>query len=554
MIPRQENFNINTKKGKFLSRLSSLDIEYQPWKNIYQDIRRNMFPFSFWFPDTDADNFNPLERDDRYNYEVTRACRIFGAGMMYGNCRPSTPWFQFDLEDEALGRYRPVRDWLDAVEDIFYKVYAKSNFYEIQQRGFEDQGCAGMTFILPEPRPSYPFVYFWKFPIGSYRLGQGNYEQIDTIYRPIKMQARNIAAAFGVDNLSHTLKNALENTPYSWHDIVHVIEPRDENDREYGRIDNRNMAWKSCWFEKGGEDADKLLRESGYPAWPGIVPRFIKVEGYPYGIGPGIDCIKRMKMLQQMELTGLKGLHREVEPPLIAPNRFDGVLDLTPNQVNFDSGESVKGAVYPILQTQINWQTFQARLDRIENSVDRAFMVDLFLMIMQSAETDPQKTATEVLKRWEEKMTVLGPVTEHQQISNFDPIFEQTWRILSGIPGLIPPPPEEIQGQQFKIRYISVLARAQKLSEVDNMNQYLNMAERVAQFDPYTIHATDGYKILKETDEAIGLPASIMRDEGEYRKRVAAQIQQEQQAKQLMDVEQGASAAKDIGSAVRDMK
>ena len=543
------SFDIQTKKGQFLSKLRWLDTEYYPWKAIYKDVRMYLFPFSGWFPEDDAKNFDPLGNDERYNASVTRACRIFGAGMMYGNCRPSTPWFQFDLDDADLAAYKPVRDWLDSVEDVFYRVFAKSNFYESQQRGFEDQGGFGTTVMLPEPRPVFPFVHFHKFPVGSYRLGQGNYERIDSIYRPIRMQARNMAAAFGKDNLSDAVQQALDKSPYDWFDVVHVIEPRQDTEREYGKIDNTNMAWKSCWFEQGGEDGDKLLRESGYPAFPCVVPRFIKVDGSPYGIGPGIDVLKRIKMLQQMELSGLKGLHREIEPPLVAPNRFDGVLNLTPNAVNFDSGDAQKGAVYPILQTSINWQWFQSRLDVIEQSVDRAFMVDLFLMIMQSAETDPQRTATEVMKRWEEKMTVLGPVTEHQQTNNFDPCIEQTWSILAGVPGLLPPPPPEIQGRELKIRYVSVLAQAQKMAEIDKMNTYLNVVDRVAAYDPTIVHATDFYKMLKETDEAIGLPSSVMRDEGEYMRRVEAQRKAEMMAQQMAAAESVTGSAKNLGQA-----
>jgi hypothetical protein len=539
-----------TLRQRLLARMEALNKAYSPWQDTYKSVRDHILPWSGWFLHDSEDSYNPTQHDKRYNYEVTRAARIFGAGMKYGTCRPSAPWFQLTLHDADLARFRPVRDWLDQVEEIYRVIFAKSNFYEAQQNGFVDQGTFGKTFLLPERINEFPFVFWYRWPVGSYRVAVDQYGQAEAVYRPIKMKYIELANRFGKEKLSTTAQRALESNPYGWCDVVQVIEPRDDRDRT--KIDTINMPIRSVWMEKTHEKQDALLEHSGFPYFPGVYARYMQVDGQPYGVGPGIDALNRIRMLNEMEKTSLLALHQEADPAMIAPSRLDGILDTNPGAITFDSGvtEGKPAQVYPILSRSTNWQWLQSRLDAIEGSVDKAYMVDLFLMIMQSGE-DPRRTATEILKRWEEKMTILGPVTEHQQRNNFDPNFDRVWSILTEIDGLIPPPPEEIVNMNLKIEYTGILAQAQKLTEVDKMNTFIDMGERVAALDPSVVHAVDGFAIMQKTDEAIGLPVSILRDRREYEERVATQQQAEAQAMQLAAAEQGSNVAKNLGVQVQ---
>lgn len=536
------------KTQKYKSRLQALETDYKPWKSLYKEIRENFNPFAGWFPTEDNKSFDPLKYDNRYNCNVTRSWRIFESGMLQGLCSPSRPWLQLGSLDPDMNQFTQFRQWWDFLEKLLLNAFAQSNFYQVQRTGLGEQGGFGGTAYMPEPLPGPPFVWFYHFPVGSYRLATGRRGMIDTIYRPIKMQARDMAFMFGIDRLSNAVQQAVKNNPYSWFDVVHVIEPRDQSERDYSKIDNTNMAWASCWFESG--ESFKTLRKSGYPVFPVITPRMIPMGPMAYGVGPGLDALKRTKMLQRMELDGLKALHREIDPPLAVPSRFDGVLDLTPGAPNYVHDADTKASISPILSVSLNWQWFQNRLDRMEESVDRAFMVDLFLMILNSTDSeDPRRTATEVVKRYEEKMTILGPVTENQHVDNFDKVIDLVLNMFFSIPGLVPPPPQELQGQPIKAKYISILAQAQKMAELGKLNSFFDISDRVATYDPKTVLAINNYNALKEAEEATGIPANILRGEDEYQQRLQAAQQQEAQAAAMATVEQGARAAKDLGGA-----
>jgi hypothetical protein len=535
----------NRKIDKLEARLKVLETDFSPWKTLYKDIRDNLVPFEGWFPEDHDSSYNITANDKRMNIDVTRAARIFGAGLYQGLCQPSQQWFKIGLEDQDLDNYGPVKDWLHYVEKLYINTFYRSNFYNVQQRVMKDQGWGGTAAYIPERLPGPPWMYFHYFPIGSYRLALGERGRHDTIYRPIKMTAHQIATSFGKDKISGPIKRALDKNPDEKFEVVHAIEPRDQDDREYGRIDNLNMPFKSCWFEKNKK---VYLRESGFTTFPAVVPRYMEVGDFPYGAGPGIDAIKQIKLAHRMEKDGLKGFHREVMPPLAIPSRFEGIIDLTPDGLNFGL-DGDKGSIGPIIQTNINWQHFQARLDNISRSVDRAFFVDLFLMILNSNSESPRDTATAVLKKYEEKITVLGPAIENQNTQNLDVCFDLMFGIFLQTPGLIPPPPPEIQGKNLKIKYTSILAQAQQMTEVSKIHTYLDVADRVAQIDQQSIIATDSYQILKEAEQAIGIAPKILRTEEEYQGIIEAQRKAQAQAQQAEQLKTMAGAAKDIGSA-----
>jgi hypothetical protein len=534
---------LSTKK--YNSRLAALELEFEPWKNIYKDIRDNLVPFAGYFPEDHNGPYDVSLNDKRFNTDVTRAVRVFGAGMYSGMCSPSRPWIQLGMEDQDLNDYGPVKVWLEYMEKLYLNTFARSNFYGVQKTNMEDQGWSGTGLYLPEAIPGPPWVFFHYFPVGSYRLAEDTQGKTDTIYRRFKMEARNIVRYFGADKVSDTVKRAAENNPFTKFDIVHAIEPRDDSDREYGRIDARNMPWKSCYYEVG---KDALLRESGFKRFPGVASKFMDVGGFPYGAGPGIDAIKQIKMLHQMEKDGLVGLHREVRPPLAIPSRFENTIDLTPDGLNFGL-DGDKGSIGPIIQTSINWQQFQYRLDKVSYSVDRAFMVDLFLMILNQGDNDPRRTATEILKKHEEKLTVIGPAVENQMYRNFDPCIDMMFDIFLDVPGLVPPPPAEIQGQSLRVKYTSILAQAQRLSEVSKIHTYLDVASRVAEIDQGSVMATNSFKLLQATEDAIGLPPNIVRSTDEYEAIMEQQRQAAAQAQQAAQMEAVAGAAGKLGGA-----
>ena len=86
------------------------------------------------------------------------------------------------------------------------------------------------------------------------------------------------------------------------------------------------------------------------------------------------------------------------------------------------------------------------------------FNTDMFLMIDGQS---GQMTATEVAERHQEKLLMLGPVLERLQNEILDPLIEITFAQMIEA-GIVPRPPDELQGKELNVEFISMLAQAQR--------------------------------------------------------------------------------------------
>ena len=89
---------------------------------------------------------------------------------------------------------------------------------------------------------------------------------------------------------------------------------------------------------------------------------------------------------------------------------------------------------------------------------------------------DRNMTATEVAQRHEDKLAILGPVIENQNSEFLSPLIDRVYDIAE-FKGLIPPPPEELEGQEIRIEYISLLASAQRMVGTQSIEQVANLVK-----------------------------------------------------------------------------
>lgn len=531
---------------KFNQHLGYLNNIFKPWENLYKDIRQNIEPYAGWIPDQDT-SYDPNENDNRYNPDVTRAAKVHGNGMQAGLCSKSRQWFQLGTDDPDLESYPQVKEWLDHGERWIYRVLSNSNFYAQQQEGLYEQGVFGMENLFPEERTrAEGFVHFHRFPAGSYRVAADKDGNVNTCYRPVKMCANVLAEWFGRKALSQNAQNALKNNPYDMLDVVHVITPRKYEPSFAGDPSSTAKAWASVWYEAG--ESDRVLRESGFDYYPFVTPRYRTVSPHAYGIGPGIDCIKRIKFLQQAEKDSIRAFHREAFPPLTGPARYANILNLTPDAYNPYTGTD-PGKIESIYNHKVDWQHYQFRLDAILKSAEKTFMVDLFLMLLRDDGSDPQRTATEILRRYEEKMTMLGPVVEQQTNENFDPVIGIVFNIIQQ-KGVLPPPPEELANSpQLKVKYISPLAQAQKMVEMQKLDVFEAWVTRIAQWSPDVVHAVSEYDMLKSVDTAVGTPTKILLSADQYGQKLERIQDLRRQQAEMDQLSQASQAAHSLGGA-----
>ncbi|NCW68329.1 MAG: hypothetical protein EBV86_07115, partial [Marivivens sp.] len=147
----------------------------------------------------------------------------------------------------------------------------------------------------------------------------------------------------------------------------------------------------------------------------------------------------------------------------------------------------------------------------------------------------PTMTATEVLQRNEEKMRLLGPVLGRLQAELLQPLISRSFALLLRA-GLLPAAPEELQGQDIDIEYVSPLAKAQKQTDLQSMLRGFEIMMQVAEIAPVMDYLDDD-KLVQYLVEVTGMPARVIRSSDEVEtlreERAAAQQAQAQMQQQM---------------------
>jgi hypothetical protein len=270
-----------------------------------------------------------------------------------------------------------------------------------------------------------------------------------------------------------------------------------------------------------------------------MCPRFVKDSVSTYGRSPAMTALPDVKMLNKMSETTIKAAQKQIDPPLMVPD--DGFMmpvRTTPGALNFyragtrDRMEPLNiGANNPL---GLNME------EQRRNAIRQAFYVDQLLLGQ-----GPTMTATEVLQRNEEKMRLLGPVLGRLQAELLQPLISRSFALLLRN-GLLPPAPEELQGQDIDIEYVSPLAKAQKLTDLQAMLRGFEILLQVSQVAPVTDYL-DGDAMVQYLVETAGLPARVIRSASEVeqvRREQADQAAVQQQMQQeMMAAEAGGKIA-----------
>ena len=192
-----------------------------------------------------------------------------------------------------------------------------------------------------------------------------------------------------------------------------------------------------------------------------------------------------------------------------------------------------------IYDVRLNLQELRIDMDKVEERINTAFYVDMFLAISRMEGIQP-RNELDLLTRNEEKLLQLGPVLERMEADWLSPLIDRQFN--QGLrAGIFPTPPDELQGAPLRIRYISQLAMAQRAvatQGIDRLTAYVAGLAEMGKED--ALDKFDGDQAIDEYGKAIGVPPTIIVPDD----RVAQIRQQraEQQARQAA-IEQAQIAA-----------
>ncbi len=540
--------NNQTPRKRLLERKGTLWTDRSYLDRHVADISELILPRSSRFQTTDRNQVGESAYNLILDNTGTMAHHTLAAGLMAGSTSPARPWFRLATPDVELMEFQPVKNWLFKVSQKMLAIYSKSNTYRSFRTVYSQLGIAGTAANVVVDNfdnvlHNYPLVF------GSYALGLNHLGYVDTLFREMRKTVGQVVAEFGPANVSVRVKNAYDlgklDQPV---DILHVIEPR--RDRDYGKRDARNMAFKSCYIEMGG-DEEKYLRESGFQEFPAVCPRWdVDAEDTYSSRWPGAVALGDVRQLQHQQLRKGQAIDYQVTPPLQIPLSLkNNQLDTLPGGSVYYDASSPTAGIRSLYEVKLDLGALREDIMDVRGRVDAAFFKDLFQMLANDDRSGI--TAREIAERHEEKLLMLGPVLESLHSEMLQPFIELTFTkmlragLFSEEGGLAPPP--ELEGQDLDVEFVSTLAQAQRAVGTQSIDRLVGTIGQLATLKPEVLDKLDGDQIVDRYADMLGVDPSVIVADDQVALVRSKRAQQQQAAAMgamAQPAEQLANAAK----------
>lgn len=537
--------SLKQQLNKQLSQLKDERLSFEPhWRELSDFTRPRSTRFTA----------SEVNRGDRRNSKIidpaaVMAARTLSSGMMSGITSPARPWFRLATPDRDLMDYGPVKLWLETVEQRMNEVFNRSNLYQSLPLMYEDLGtfATGAMAVVADPQRVIRTV---PFPTGSFYIANGADLSVDTAVREFSMTVRQVITEFGMYAASDTVKSQWNSGQYGqWVNVVHAVYPN--LDRQTGKLEAKHKAYKSVYYEANSTD-DKLLRESGYDEFPIMAPRW-EVNGEDvYGSScPGMVALGSVKALQLLQRRKAQMIDKITNPPLQAPASIKSQrISTIPGGINYLPMADVNNQIKPLFQIPANGTN--GLLEDIQDTrqiIDHAYFVDLFRM-MQTVNTRSMPVEA-VAEMREEKLLMLGPVLQRLDSELLDKLINRTFSVMAEN-NLLPVPPDEMQGMQLKVEYISVMAQAQKAIGVSSIERFIGFTSGIGQFKPDALDKINVDETIDAYAASIGVPPSVVATNEQVAQIRENRAQQQAMAQQMQMAQAAVGGAQALGNTPMD--
>jgi len=156
----------------------------------------------------------------------------------------------------------------------------------------------------------------------------------------------------------------------------------------------------------------------------------------------------------------------------------------------------------------------------------------------------------EVASLLEEKWFVLGPIIARQHDELLRPLVEHGVEVVLKS-GRMPPPPPDLQGEELKIEFVSMLAQAQHAITTNSVDRWLGFVTMTSQIPSKqdVVDVVDADKMVREYGDMINVPSDFMVDPRKVEELRAARNAALAEKEQAALAEQNSKTAKNLATA-----
>jgi len=531
---------------EILDELTYLIGEDGDWQSYCEDLADYGLPRKAWVI-TYRTKGERLKFNYLYDSTAIRGLQKMAAGFHSNITNSSMKWHGFECDNLELMKDQQVADFFYKCEMVQYRTYANSNFDNAMQEFYMDAGCFGTADIMTIPDPKN-VVSYTCVPVEQLHIVQDANGVVIKVFRLFKLTAYQAMRKWGMDCGDSVNQAIKDNKPNTKFEFVHYTGPRDV--RDVSKMDNINMPWQSSWIAKKDK---KEIYESGYNTNPHAVGRFWKDPNQATGFSPMMNILADTKLANAMSRTGLRGAMKAVDPAYSLPSRgYMLPLNFNPGATNYRDVKLNKDNRLELLPNggSQGVSIGAEMLKTTQNSIEDGLFLPLFQTLQNIGKN---LKVLEVQKIIADNMALLGPVLGNFTHDAITPTVLNTFDANLKA-GKFPPIPPQLRGQSFHPVYYGQLARAQRQSEVADIDQLMQELGGMVNFMPDLQDVPDPDYIADKLRRFRNVDPLVFRDLGvrNQRRQQRQQTIASQQKAELM--QKGADAAHNVAKAHKAAK
>lgn len=509
--------------ARILKRYDELKAERSPLEDIWKECYAVSYPLRgvglYTNSLLDVKSGWSLAREQQarlYDTTVTNATRLLASSLLSGLTPANSQWFLKTVPNAT----QEERAWLEDASFVTWKNIHASNYSEVAFEGLLDAVVTGMFAIFVREGIDRPFEFqLWDLA-NLYATSSSRSGAVDTVYYRFSLTAAQALSEYG-DAAGAMVMEAASGRPDELFEYVNVIGPR----LRVRELELPIASVTVCCRTR------EIVKESGYHEMPVIIPRLITLPNSPYSQGLVYEALPTAKTLNRLVETVLGSADMAVAGMWGAVD--DGVLN--PKAVKVGPRKIItvasRDSIFP-LNPGSDFQVAQWMIQGLQTDIRKILLSDQL-----QAQDGPQMTATEIHVRVDMIRKMLGPNYERLQDEFLRRLVDRCFNILWRA-GVFAQPPESLKGRMSNITYLSPLARAQQMEEVQAMERYEMSLSQMAQLGHP--EALDNYNwdlVARRKAELMNVPAMFIVPEqavAQQRQARAEQAQQQQMQQAAM--------------------
>jgi len=525
---------MSDKAEEIISLHNSEEGKMMTFRNLCQQVADLMYPSS-----NDITTIVPAGTD--LSLQIRDPSALFAldkatAGYIANWIPKDRLFFGVRLMNREVAEMDVAKRWCALATQIAHDEIFGSNYMQQLQQTVKSFIAFGPACSYSEFSTKLRSLNFKNWHISTYIFKENSKGIPDCVSIKFKKTARQLCEEF--DNPGPKVIEAASSlkTESKVFTFIHIVRPRINRNRWL--VDSLNMPYESIFVNA---DEKIIVEEGGFEEQPFTIARWEQSTD-KCGRGRGTAVLSLVKELQQMHKDFLEMGNRFNRFPMevVRDNLENDEVDLSPDAKNYvrqvDSIRPVAmGATGNFPVTKEILEYFR---DMVKND---GFYNDIFSQF-RSLKGD-RRVTLELELRNQEGLDQLISSVSNIESEYFTPQLTRCVLLLLRN-RRIPPPPAELQGQDFGIEYMGKLALAAKQYQARGFVQFSQFVTNFKDIYPQVGDVINLERTIPDVALAMGMKVEHLNTPEEMAEKQQKREQQEQMMEQLAQMQAESQAYK----------